>query len=173
MTNELSWLALAKEFEKSAASAGSLRAEWLAFDGNEDYGIWLVRPGGPSTDALRATFSLLSASPIAKLGAAPVPTPQPLLHFPDWGRLINPLRGEAEKDGRTIDLSDAVPYGLGEVDRDAVDACTRAWLEWLRIHSSAFRSKEGALSIGSQVYQSRSGSPFRKTTEEPWQRRWV
>jgi hypothetical protein len=49
----------------------------------------------------------------------------------------------AQRAGKTISLADAIPYGLGEVDRDAVDPCTRAWLDLLRINSPAFRSSEG------------------------------
>jgi hypothetical protein len=44
------------------------------------------------------------------------------------------------------------------VDRDAVDACTRAWLEWLRRQSAAFRSSKGELSIKDQTYKSLSGT---------------
>jgi hypothetical protein len=40
-------------------------------------------------------------------------------------------------------MADAVAYGLGVVDGDAVDPCTRAWLELLRAESPAFRSTEG------------------------------
>jgi len=44
MTKEPSWLHLAKELREIKQSAEPLRAEWYAYEGSEDYGIWLLRP---------------------------------------------------------------------------------------------------------------------------------
>lgn len=153
-----SWVHLAREFQAIPQSAERLRGEWLAYQGSEDYGIWLLRPGGTETEEARAAFTLLAAEAMARLGIAPLPVPQPEQHFPDWGRFIGHFQEKAERAGRTTDLSGSVPYGLGKEDRDAVDPSTRAWLEWLRRNSPAFQSAEGDFRIDDQVYPSREGS---------------
>jgi hypothetical protein len=158
MTKEPSWLHLAKELREIKQSAEPLRAEWYAYEGSEDYGIWLLRPEGLQTDEVHATFSLFAARAIQKLGIPPIPVPQPCQHFPDWVLYCRILEEMAGRNRKPIDLSDAVPYGLGVVDRDAVDPCTRGWLEWLRRYSAAFRSSEGELSLRGQTYKSFSGS---------------
>lgn len=42
------------------------------------------------------------------------------------------------KPGKSFDLSAALPDGLAVQDLDAVDPCSRAWLELLRRESPAF-----------------------------------
>lgn len=45
----------------------------------------------------------------------------------------------ALREGKVLDLSDAVPHGLDKADFDAVDPCTRALLDFLRGESRAFQ----------------------------------
>jgi hypothetical protein len=145
MTDQPSWLDLGKELAEIRHVP--LRAEWYAYEGSEDYGIWLLRPAGPQTDGVCADFSLFAARAIEKLGIPPIPVPQSCQHFPDWNRFCD-----------ILGLSDAVPFGLGVVDRDAVDPCTRAWLEWLRRQSAEFRSVESPESMRGRTYNSLSGT---------------
>jgi hypothetical protein len=151
------WRDLTKELEEIEQSGARLRAEWYAYEGAEDYGIWLLRPEGRDTDRLLASFSLFTARAIGKLGVSPISTPDPSEHFPDWSLLRRTEQRLRQPQQKTIDLSNAVPYGLDEVDRDAIDPFTRAWLEWLRRHSAAFRSTEGTLWIKGKRYKSRCG----------------
>jgi hypothetical protein len=146
MIDEPNWLDLAEMLKNIKQVAEPLWADWLAYEGCEDYGIWLLRPEG--TREARATFGLFAARAIEKLGIPPIPTPQPLQHFPA-GRLYCDVTEEiVPPEGKRIDLSDTVPFGLGVVDRDAVDACTRGWLELLRRESAAFvQSSRVTLSI--------------------------
>jgi hypothetical protein len=157
MANEPSWLYLAKQLKKIRLSPEPLRAEWCAYEGSEDYGIWLLRPEAPQSNEVRATFSLFAARAIQKLGIPPIPLPQPSQHFPDWD-LYCRIEEETRPRRKPVDLSDAVPYGLGVVDRDAVDTCTRGWLEWLRRNSVAFRCSEGEYSLRDRIYKSFSGT---------------
>jgi len=148
MAHETGWKELAEELGK-IRTVEPLRADWHAFEGSERYGIWLFRPGGSETDEARATFSLIAARAIESLGIPPIPTPQPLQHFPDW-ELYCEVGREA---------SDAIPYGLGLVDFDAVDPCSRAWLELLRRVSPSFRTKgNGTLTIKGRRYSTLTGT---------------
>jgi len=157
MTDEPSWLDLVEELKKIKQSAEPLWADWYAYAGSEDYGIWHLRPGGPQTDEVRATFSLFAARAIEKLGIPPIATPQPSQHFPGGKLYCDVAEETVRPEGNAIDLSNAVPYGLGVVDWDAVDPCTRAWLELLRRESAAFQFSEGRLSIKGKEYTSLSG----------------
>jgi hypothetical protein len=62
-----------------------------------------------------------------------------LEHCPHWRTICESEEEFARLAGKSLDFSEAVPYGLGTIDRDAVDPCTRAWLELLRLESHAFR----------------------------------
>ena len=158
MTNEPSWLDLAKELEQSKHSAEPLRADWFAFQGSEDYGVWILRPGGLATAPMRAAFSAFAACAIGKLGIPPIRVPQPCEHFPDW-RQSRPIeQGFTRGNREAVDLSDCVPYGLGTEDHDAVDAWTRAWLEWLRRNSELFQSSEDELWAKGQIYKTLEGA---------------
>jgi len=83
-----------------------------------------------------------------------MPPPQPSQHFPNWELYIEEVALEVKE---TSDLSNAVPYGLGVTDRDAVDPCTRAWLEWLRSESVDFRLWEVTVPIRGKTYKSFCG----------------
>lgn len=106
--------------------AGPLRAEWLAFEGRENYGIWLLRTDRGDTDEARAAFGLAAARAIEKLGIVPIPIPQALEYDSRWNLYRQMEEEMALRQGKTIDLSDVVPFGLGQADRDAVDQCSRA-----------------------------------------------
>lgn len=143
MTGERSWEDLIKELAKMK-ELGHLEAIWFATQGSEDSGIWLLRPEG---DPLRSRFSLFAARAIAKLGIPPAAVPEPEEYCPHWRTIC-----EAEQE------LDAVPYGLGKVDEDAVDGCTRAWLELLRQERHAFRiSHYGTETIKGKQYKTLSG----------------
>jgi hypothetical protein len=144
MTRQPTWKALARDFKRLDQT---LRADWFATEGREEYGIWLLRPDSPDSHDDRISFSLIAAKALEKSGTLPKPLPQPLQHDPQWDLFC-----------QSIDLSDAVPYGLGEVDRDAVDPCTRAWLDLLRGKSSAFRSSEGMSWVKGTEYRTYTGS---------------
>ena len=150
MTHLRSWEDLANEFRQIKHPREPLRADWLANEGSENYGIWLLRPEGSDYYEAREAFCLLAARATEKLGLAPIPTPTPLQHDPSVPEQIGSLGGNpAEED-------DLVPYGLGE---DAPDPCTRAWLEELRLESKAVRSTGGAtLPLNGHDYNS-----FRRT----------
>jgi hypothetical protein len=139
MSREPSWEDLVEELKKIRHGAEPLRAQWHAYVGSEDYGIWFFRFDGLGTEELRAAFSLIAARAIEKLGILPIPIPQPSQNFPDWRLDCQLVEEMALAEGKPIDLGDAVPFGLGVVDRDAVDPCSRAWLELLRRESTAFR----------------------------------
>ena len=147
MTHEASWEDLAAEL-KTHQAAGPLRVDWYAYVGSENYGIWFFGMVDPATEEIRAAFGLFAARVIEKLGIQPIPIPRPLEHFPAWKLYCEVGEEIARLQGKTIDLSDAVPLGLGATDCDAVDPCTRAWLEILRRESRAFQSSGGgALTI--------------------------
>lgn len=122
MTDKTTWEDLATEFKRLGTT---LRAQWFATEGREDQGIWLLRLEGPDTQEIRATFSLIAAKAVAKAGLIPRPLPKAHEYDPHWSQ------------------PDFVPYGLGEIGVDALDPCTRAWLDLLRKESTAFRSSEG------------------------------
>jgi hypothetical protein len=146
-THEFGWEDLAASFRQIEQSGERLRAEWSAYEGSEDYGIWVLLPNGLDTEGARSTFGLLAARAAEKLGLPLKPLPKPTEHYPHW-RLYCDTEEELERlGGRTIDLSDAVPHGLGQVDRDALDPCTRAWLELLRRDSPSFRISATGWSI--------------------------
>lgn len=151
---EASWIDLAAEFWDITESWPSLRADWLAFEGSEEYGAWVVRPGGARTAEVRAGFSLIAARAIEIAGIPPIPVPQPLQHFPGWNLLTEDFGLHRRK---TMNLSDIVPYGLGAIDRDAVDPCTRAWLELLRKEAATFKLSEGLLNLRGKDYKVLSG----------------
>ena len=158
MTSESSWEVLAQEFRNINQVTGPIRADWLAYEGSENYGIWLLGMDGVGTEEAVAAFALAAARAIEKLGVAPIPPPKPREHCPYWDAYCGMEEEIARRQGRTIDLSDAVPIGLGMVDRDAVDPCSRAWLELLRCESTAFRSAGGTTTIGGKTYPSIRGS---------------
>jgi hypothetical protein len=159
MTHESSWEDLAEELLKIKHRAEPLRAYWFAYVGSEGYGIWLLHLDGGGTDEVLAAFSLIAARAIEKLGIPPIPIPQPLQYDPQWRLYCQAKEEMALLGGGTIDLSDTVPFGLGVVDRDAVDPCTRAWLELLRRDSRAFQcSGHGTLTIKGKEYPSLSGT---------------
>lgn len=154
---ELSWEDLIDEVEK-IKEAGPLEAHWHAYRDSEAYGIWLIRPDSPEHQERRVNFSLFAARAINKLGIPPVPIPQPLQHCPHWNRYLELEEEFARRQGKSLDLSDAVPYGLATVDLDAVDVCTRAWLEALRQGSRAFRiSSNGIDTIKGTKYPTING----------------
>jgi len=161
MKDEPTWVDLADELEKIKA-VQPLRADWFAYVGSEDYGIWLLRPDGRNTDDLRATFSLIAAhaiSKLSKLRIPPIPVPGPLQYCPHWKVYCNLEEDLARREGKDLDLSYAVPYGLDTVDLDAVDPCTRAFLELLRRESRAFRvSSNGTDIIKDTAYPTIGGT---------------
>jgi hypothetical protein len=114
-----------------------LSASWYAYIKHEDYGIWLLHPSGPRPEEYAASFSLFAAKAIATFGLQPIPIPQPFEHCPHWKTITEELFAGAR--GKSLDLSDVIPHGLGTVDLDAVDPYTRAWLELLRQESRDFR----------------------------------
>jgi len=161
MTHGASWADLVAELKTSKWAAEPLRADWFAYVGSENYGIWFFGVVDRATEEVRAAFGLFAARVIEKLGIQPIPTPQPLEHFPAWKLYCEVEEELARLQGKTIDLSDAVPFGLGATDCDAVDSCTRAWLEILRRESRAFQSSGGGtLTIkgGDKLYPSLGGN---------------
>ena len=159
MVDNTSWEDLAAELKKIKHAGEPLSVDWLAHVGSEDFGIWHLRPDGPDTDEVRATFSLIAARAIEKLGIPPIPIPQPSQYFPDWKFYCEVKAGLARLEGKEMDLSDAIPYGLAVVDLDAVDPCSRAWLEVLRRESISFRiSSTGELTLRGKKYPTSSGT---------------
>jgi hypothetical protein len=158
MAQESSWQRLAEELE-SIKTVVPLRADWYAYVGSEEFGIWLLRPNGPPTDEMRARFCLVAARAVEKLLIPPIPVPQARQHCPHWTEYCKVEEELAGLAGRVLDLSDAVPYGLGIVDADAVDPCTRAFLEVLRLESQAFRIRSnGTETIKGEAYPTVGGS---------------
>jgi hypothetical protein len=133
-----SWAGLAAELENIKA-LGSLYATWLAYEGSEDYGVWLLGPHGPELDERRARFGHFAALAVGKCGLDPSPLPTALQYCPHWATVCDAETAFAREMGKSLDLSDSAPFGLVTIDRDAVDPCTRAWLELLRRESQAFR----------------------------------
>jgi hypothetical protein len=155
---EPSWEDLVDAFNNVKRPGEPLRADWLAYVGSEDFGIWLFDMYGRGTDEARAAFCLVAAKAVEKVGIPPIPIPKPLQYDPQWSLYCRLEEEMALREGKTIDLSDAVPLGLGEVDKDAVDPCTRAWLELLRRESSAFRlSERGTFTMQGKSYPSLGG----------------
>lgn len=132
MAERSSWEDLANEFEEICNTARPLAAKWFAYAGSENHGIWLLSPNSPETEEVRATLSLLAARAVEKLGLPLQPTPEPLQHCPHWGDYCAIEEEMARRAGQQVDLSRAVPYGLETIDGDAVDPCSRTWLELLR-----------------------------------------
>jgi hypothetical protein len=120
-------------------------------EGNEDYGIWVLRPGGARSDADRASFALIAARAIETAGIPPAAVPQPLQHFPDWMLYVENLN-----PGKSV--FDVVPYGLGVVDQDAIDPCTRAWLELLKRTTATIKSSAATLRLGDKDFKVLSGT---------------
>jgi hypothetical protein len=158
MTHEPSWEQLADQLDRLKA-VEPLRAQWIAYVGSESYGNWLIRPDGQRTAEVRATFTLIAAHIIEKLEVQPIPVPQSMQHCPHWADYCKVEENLARRAGKEIDLSSAVPYGLDTVDRDAVDPCTRAFLEELRRENLAFQIKaNGTRMVRGQTYYSVTGS---------------
>jgi len=158
MTHGPSWEQLADQLE-SLKAMERLQARWYANIGSEDYGIWLIHPDGQRTLQVRATFSLIAAQIIEKLKIHPIPVPQSGQHSTHWADHCDIEENLARQAGRELDLSDAVPYGLETVDRDAVDPCTRAFLEMLRREDLAFQiTANGTHVVNGQTYESVTGS---------------
>ncbi len=157
--SDASWEELAKDFKQISTPEGPLWAQWFAYEGSEPYGIWLLRPEGLATDEARAQFSLLAARAINMLALAPSPIPSATEFFPHWG-----LCREAEEDltypaGQSNNPSDAVPRGLGTADLDAVDPCSRGWLELLRRESASFvETSRGTETFRNQEFATRSAA---------------
>jgi hypothetical protein len=122
MMHEPSWEQLAEELE-SLKVREPLRAQWHTYEGREAYGNWLLSLEGERTAQVRATFRLIAAPIIEKLEIQPIPVPQAAQHHPHWGDYRDVEEKMARRAGKEIDLSEAVPYGLETVDRDAVDPC--------------------------------------------------
>jgi hypothetical protein len=159
MAHESSWHEFAEELKKLKRVDEPLRAEWYAQEGAESYGVWLLYPDDIESEEVRATFSLIAARAISILGISPIPLPEPLQHDPQWTLYCQVEEEMARLGGKTWDLSDAVPFGLGKVDRDAVDPCTRAWLELLRQDSPAFRiTGNGSRTMKGKVYPTLNGT---------------
>lgn len=157
MNIEPTWIDLAHEIEKLKA-VQPLWAEWLAYVGSEDYGLWFLRPDGQESDEARATFSLTAAQIINKLKLPPVPIPKPLQYCPHWELSCKTEEEMARREGKVLDLSGEVPHGLDKVDFDAVDPCTRALLELLRRERRAFQiSTTGTDWIKGIAYQTITG----------------
>ena len=147
-----SWEDLLQELEKVRDLGPPLSASWYAYDGREDYGIWLLHPGGPRPEEYVASFSLFAAKAIATCGRQPIPVPQPLEHCPHWKTITEVF---ARPPGKSLDFSAVVPHGLGTVDLDAVDPYTRGWLELLRHESRDFQiTSLGREIIGGTEYSS-------------------
>jgi hypothetical protein len=158
MTHEPSWEQLAEKLERLKVME-PLRAQWCAYEGSEDYGIWLLRPDGERTAQIRATFTLIAAHIIENLELQPIPVPHSVQHCPHWADYCSVEEDMARRVGQKLDLSDAVPFGLDTIDRDAVDPCTRAFLEVLRCEGLAFQVKTNGTSlVKGQTYSSVSGS---------------
>lgn len=156
-TRTLGWGQLADQLEGLKA-VEPLRAQWSAYVASEPYGIWLLRPDGECTAQVRATFTLIAAQVIEKLGIPPIPVPQPQQHCPHWREYCKAEEDLARGAGKDLDLSKAVPWGLGVVDWDAVDPCTRAFLEVLRDENLAFHMKgNGTSVVRGQKYSSVTG----------------
>src|SRR6185503_1683464 len=115
---------LAEKPNKINEGTEPLRADWFAYTGSEDYGIWLFQLDGRGAEDVRAALSLIAAQAIAKLGIPPIPIPQPLQYFPAWRDYCDVLEEHARLEGKPADYSNDIPVGLGAADRDAVDPCT-------------------------------------------------
>jgi hypothetical protein len=128
---------LAARFRRHAEPFRSLglqaRAELYAVAGWEAWGIWVLMPKDRETESAWVTFSLLASLAIEELGIPPTPAPQALEFDPTWREQCTRMQ---------VDSSETLPAGL-----DAVDACTRAWLHFLRCES---------LRNGSSAFQPRS-----------------
>jgi hypothetical protein len=98
MNDEPGWGDLVQELEKIKATQ-RLSADWLAYEGSEDYGVWHLRPDDANTDESRATFGLIAAHIIAKLAIPPVPVPQPLEYCPRWKMSCNAEEESVPKSG--------------------------------------------------------------------------
>jgi hypothetical protein len=157
LIHEPSWRELVEEIDRLRQSSAPLRADWFAFAASEGYGIWLFRLDGSVNEDSLAAFTLFAARAIEKAGIKPVPIPQPSEHDPLWRRYCELEEERARRQGKVVDLSNAVPYGLGDIDRDAVDPCTRAWLEELRRDGTEFQSSEGSFRINGQESRSFDG----------------
>jgi hypothetical protein len=63
MAQESSWEVLAEELD-SVKAVVPLQADWYAYVGSEEFGIWLLRlagprAGGPQREEVRARFCLI------------------------------------------------------------------------------------------------------------------
>jgi hypothetical protein len=90
-------------------------------------------PRDRETESAWVTFSLLASLAIEELDIPPTPAPEALEFDPAWREQCAQMQ---------VDSSETIPAGL-----DAVDACTRAWLHFLRRES---------LRSGSAAFQPRS-----------------
>jgi len=131
---ETSWDHLIVEIEAIKAEL-QLSAYWHAYVGNEAYGVWILYPDDRASDQIRARFTLFAARAIEMAGIRPISLPEPLQHCPQWKDYCRAEEAAALLTGNERDFAAAVPFGLANVDRDAVDPCTRAWLEELRRES--------------------------------------
>lgn len=130
----LSWQELANRFRAVKTACPGLTAGWTAYIEREAYGIWLITPNEDATMEARAEFGLCASIAATKLRLPITPLPTPLEHSPVWKKELEFYAKRTEVTPDSI-----VPYGLGQVDVDAVDAKTRAWLDLLRREKVGFR----------------------------------
>src|SRR5215510_4200585 len=135
MPAETTWEDLASEFERISQNHEPLRVELFEYEGCEGRGLLWWRPENANNDAARASFSLAAARAIEKLKIAPNPMPTTTEYFPVW-RLRGQSKDEFLRNADTLaGMSIEIPFGLGDENKDALDPCSRAWLEVLRKRS--------------------------------------
>jgi hypothetical protein len=159
MPAEPTWEELASEFERIPQNHEPLRVELFEYEGCEGRGLWWWRPENANNDSARASFGLLAARAIGKLKIAPNPIPTTTEYFPVW-RLRGQSKDEFLRNADTLaEMSIEIPFGLGDENKDALDPCSRAWLEVLRKRSRAYRESTGnELRVRELTFLSTTGS---------------
>src|SRR5262249_40991677 len=81
MPHKSIWEDLAEALKKIEPSDEPLRAEWFAFEGSQNYGIWLLRPDSSDQEDVRASFSLIAARGDRRIGDTTSSTPRAVAVF--------------------------------------------------------------------------------------------
>jgi len=104
VTQESSWEDLCEKLRGINRGAERLRADWFAYAGSENYGIWLFHLDRRGTEEVRAALGLIAAQAIAKLGTPPIPIPQPSQHCPSWTDYCAEREEQALLNGKAADF---------------------------------------------------------------------
>lgn len=138
METAISWVDLAESFKHAKNDhARRLRADWFAWKGGEDSGIWILALFKEVPEVTLAEFSLIAAQALSKLGINAIAVPNLVQCKSRWkryrtSRQLVAMGAATETKGTVVLLKDLAFYVLYEQQSDSIDGFTWTWLDVLR-----------------------------------------